>query len=221
MADQHRFDQLDVTRAANLARPQFDLHAGHYDFAKYPAEVLRDLRATFSAGRIDDDSIERALRWKWGHWAKSNMPETHKSLIREVQRSRDAFNARHGTPGPRQTFEFWTTALGSNRRYITRAFLTHLQHPQEVAIIDQHNWRAMRHLLAPCAGAQPLSAAPHTFQDLLSLSAFSDSLSKALRKPLDDVDHFLMQFGKSIKGKPRLTTARRWRSTPLPSPRPR
>jgi hypothetical protein len=222
MADLHfKLEKGEISQVANFVRPIFREHVGNYDFDKYPAAPLQRLRARFSTGHIDADSISLALKWKWGHWAKPNIPEDHKSLIREIQDACDEFNARPGAPDPRQTFDFWTAELGSRRRYITRAFLSHQQHPQEVAIIDQHNWRAMRKLLEDNPRARKLRAGPGTYLDLLALSGFCHSLSTALRESADDVDHFLMQYGKSIKQQSRLTTSRRSRSTPPPSPHPR
>jgi hypothetical protein len=218
MAEQFfRLEKGEIAQVANAVRPIFDEHADRYDFEKYPAEALRDLRATYSTGRIHAQAISTALKWKWGHWLKPNMPESHKSLIRETQALRDKFNDRRSAPDPRTTFEFWAAELGSRRRYITRAFLTHLQHPQEIAIIDQHNWRAMRKLLEGNPRARQLPKAPGTYLDLLALSAFCRALTTALSAEADEVDHFLMQFGKCIKKGSRLTICRRSRSVPRPS----
>jgi hypothetical protein len=213
-----KLEKGEIAQVANAVRPIFDDHANQYDFEKYPADALRGIRATFSTGRIDAEAVSIALKWKWGHWSKPNIPEAHKSLIRVAQNLCSKFNDRPSAPDPRQTFEFWAAELGSRRRYITRSFLTHLQHPQEIAIIDQHNWRAMRRLLEGNPRARQLPAAPSSYLDLLTLSAFCRSLTSALRADADAVDHFLMQFGKSIKKRSRLTTCRRWRSAPRPSP---
>lgn len=184
---------------ANRARPLVEEFASKYDYSKYPANALEYLQGAFSERRIRAGDISQALLWKWGHIGKHNYPLRHRNLIGDAEGYRQELLSRPAADKSSQTFEFWSRALGHSTRFISRAFLTHLQHHAELAIIDQHNWRAMRWLLAECRYGVLVSKLPHSYNDLLALSGFVRLLSENLATPTDRVDRFLMMFGKSLK----------------------
>ena len=50
--------------------PQRERVAALYDYTKYPAADYNRFRETFSALPQLNPDIQRAMEWKWGHWAR-------------------------------------------------------------------------------------------------------------------------------------------------------
>ena len=135
--------------AAHIA-PFFQKMLDGYDFRKYPADDYERFKASFSALNNPNADIEDALKWKWGHWNKSNYPQPHRDLILEVRRRWPEFVADRTTRTSSGTFQWWCKALNSTpqSRYITVAYITHLVHYREpLPIIDRYNFRAMNELI--------------------------------------------------------------------------
>ena len=54
-----------------------------YDDSKYPAHAYQLLLEAFGDHtKTSDGDIERALRWKYGHWRTINYPAAQRSLPR-------------------------------------------------------------------------------------------------------------------------------------------
>jgi hypothetical protein len=193
----------DILCASRAVRPNLDEYAEKYSDTKYPPAELERLRAAFGERRIRAGDIANAFYWKWGHWGKRNFPQRHKILMDKAEEIRPTFLARPATATPYETFKFWNQELGDGqeKRYITRSFLTHLQHPTQIAIIDQHNWRAMLHLLGKCRADLEFAQSPRDYEDLEALSYFVRALVDRLSVSTGCVDRFLMMYGRCLKRK--------------------
>lgn len=177
----------------------FDSHFALYSYTKYPAEDYRRFRETFSSfdERVD---LESALLWKWGHWGKDNYPAKQQALIKTISALWHEYRQWAGeasyAPEPVATFTWWSERLG-RLRYITTAYLTHLIHPQAVPIIDQHNFRAMNHLLQI---SQPKKK-PSDWNDIIQLKSFLDAATVKLERAEGDLDKYLMMYGRALKAR--------------------
>jgi len=191
-------EKLTSPRLKNIKSiviPIYDHIVNRYDSSKYPESVYNEAVQAFSQKNIKNNQIENALKWKWGHWGKSNFPEDHKKLISLVEDIwPDYTRGRHYTG--KETFDYWRDALVKRHRYITVAFITHLLHPEEVPIIDQHNFRAMNHLITLSGIEHDYKKKPSTFDDIKNLKSFLYSLSDVLDKEIREVDRFLMMYGR-------------------------
>jgi len=172
-------------------------HLERYSYKKYPAREYESFKNTFSvlAERLD---FSAALLWKWGHWGKKNYPSKERALIRAIEARwpmyRHWASSTTGQSSPQATFEWWSKQLGQ-RRYITSAYLTHLIHPLQVPIIDQHNFRAMNHLRKiPSAKKKPSN-----WDDIVRLKHFLREASKRYQCPEADFDKYLMMYGRALK----------------------
>jgi hypothetical protein len=177
-------------------RPIFDEFEKRYDAVKYPPSVLTRARAAFSSLTFTDSHLAEALVWKYGHWCKHRFPGSHGRLISELQ-----IKLARGVPpprmqGPLNTFAYWTRLIGLQRAFVTRVFLTHLAHPNEVPIVDQHNWRALRYLVSKCAPRRTLKRRADQWCDVMLLNQVLELLASRLHKERDQVDRFLMMYGK-------------------------
>jgi hypothetical protein len=184
---------------ANRIRPLLVGMVAKYESEKYPPDVLGDLRGAFSERRIRPGDISRALIWKWGHTGKDSFPTRHRKLLALVEGFREDFLSLPESVSARQTFDFWSRTLGRSRRFVSRSFLTHLQHNGDIEIIDQHNWRAMRILLAQCRSGLTLTQLPRNYEDILFTSRFVRALSEAMDTPRGQIDRFLMMYGRHLK----------------------
>jgi hypothetical protein len=174
----------------------YDDIVGRYDDTKYPEKVYQDIVAAFSKKTPENGHIENAMKWKWGHWGKNNYPQRHKDLIDKIKQEWSSY-IKANCHEACETFYFWSNKLGKPRqRYITVAFITHLIHPDSVPIIDQHNYRAMLHLLR-VAGRNPRNKKkPSNWEDIMNMEMFLSMLSYQLKKQKRDVDKFLMMYGR-------------------------
>lgn len=111
-------------------------------------------------------------------------------------------NAYDGDKNPaaataKETWSFWRKKPGQSGRYISTAFIPHLVHFRDVPIIDRFNDGAMRHFVgkvSPNGRMQKKSSS--NWEDLESMQGFMSDLAKEPGKPNQQVDHFLMMFGK-------------------------
>lgn len=167
-----------------------------FDYEKYPNKPYERMIETFSTRALPNNEIENAMKWKWGHWKKRNYPKAHKQLIIRIERVWPEYVAS-GCKASKETFDFWKKALEKRQRYITIAFLTHLIHPNDAPIIDQHNYRAMNHLLSSIAGRniEPKKK-PSNWKDIVNMKIFLDALSRHLCKKQQALNRFLMVYGR-------------------------
>jgi hypothetical protein len=180
-------------------------HFPQYSYIKYPAQDYERFKQTFSAFEPVVE-LDSALLWKWGHWGKTNYPSKQGLLITEISTLWVEYLKWVGVfanaPSPKDTFQWWSERLG-RLRYITSAFLTHLIHPRDVPIIDQHNFRAMNHLLR----AHRPKKKPSGWSDIVHLKCFLTEATTKLQYSESDFDKYLMMYGRALKPhKPRTSS---------------
>ena len=183
----------------------YNEHFSQYSYTKYPAQDYQRFKQTFSAFEPVVE-LDSALLWKWGHWGKTNYPGKQGLLITEISTLWGEYLKWVGVladaPSPEDTFQWWTERLG-RLRYITSAFLTHLIHPRDVPIIDQHNFRAMNHLLRVY---QPKKK-PSDWSDIAHLKRFLTEATTKLQYSESDFDKYLMMYGRALKPrKPKISS---------------
>lgn len=200
----------NARRIVELIRPHFDHYVARFDEHKYPSAVYENLRSAFETPQaVSDDDIRCAIFWKFGHLVKlketSKIPRDHEDLISELQGKWPAFSSELAESAY-EIFLQLGTALGETRRYITKSFFLHLLRPNEIPIIDQHNFRALNHYLTTFHDGWRPRSKPSSYEDLTTLSSFlSEILSTwAMIDPLTvpserELDRFLMMFGKELK----------------------
>lgn len=194
-------DQNEIEQIIVLINGRFNQVLAEYDYGKYPAADYQDFKRGFSEFTADDKLIRNALRWKWGHWAKTNYPETHKELIAEVSKNWKKFVTLPDIYSSAQnTFDWWREALRRDTRYITVAYITHLVHHRKLLpIIDQHNFRAMNSLVSEVRPTHRSKKKPSNWNDIQDLKQFMDVLLPELRggPSFGDLDRFLMMYGRN------------------------
>ncbi|WP_137823528.1 hypothetical protein [Pseudomonas sp. D(2018)] len=172
-------------------------HFSQYSYTKYPAAKYQHFKDTFSAFAVNVE-MESALLWKWGHWGKANYPTKQGALIAEISALWPEYlqwvDQLPEAPIPKTTFLWWGRHLG-RLRYITTAYLTHLIHPQEIPIIDQHNFRAMNHLLRIPSPKKK----PSDWDDIAHLKSFLNKVVSRLPYSESDIDKYLMMYGRALK----------------------
>ena len=181
----------------------FQTHLTKFSAGKYPDEDYDGfLRVFADPTTVGEPAIRSALLWKYGHWNKSNYPQRHDQLIaRVVELWPDLVATLPATP--RAVFTY--LHMNSGVPYVSAAFLTHLLFPLDIPIIDQHNFRAMNHLLMAVRPEWTHRQIPSSYEDLLNLKTFMQAIlengSRAAHgEPSSrDLDKFLMAYGKSIK----------------------
>jgi hypothetical protein len=202
LSDRERQIIVDAIRLDFTSRVQ------HYDSRKYPEAAYEKLRIAFSTPKsVTDDDIKNALVWKYGHWHKSGYPEKHRILIGEIQNGWPDFVASQSqVTDARQIFDYWMGKLKGHQCFITIAFLVHLLRSDQISIIDQHNYRAMNHLLKKVRGDWIGRQKPSHFDDMLDLSEFIHSVQETWHKcgypsPPDErsIDKYLMVLGQELK----------------------
>ena len=195
-----QINQKEAQQIAGFILFCFNQTSKKYNFKKYPKYVYNRCRLKFSALNAANQDIHDALKWKYGHWGKSNFPKAHRKVIREVQNLWPQFIKTGNHYPPHDTFQWWQSKW-PKRRYITVAFITHLiHHNSSIPIIDQHNFRAMNSLIACVRKNHSYKKAPSSWQDILDLKVFMITLLPHLNNVnLSDLDRFLMMWGKCVK----------------------
>ncbi|MDB1113662.1 hypothetical protein [Pseudomonas extremaustralis] len=172
-------------------------HFSQYSYIKYPAQDYQRFKQTFSAFEPDAE-LDLALLWKWGHWGKIKYPAKQALLITEISALWGGYFMWVGVvadaPSPKDTFEWWSNRL-RRPRYITSAFLTHLIHPSDVPIIDQHNFRAMNHFLR----VHKPKKKPSNWDDIAYLKRFLTEATTKLQYSESNFDKYLMMYGRALK----------------------
>ncbi len=170
-----------------------------YDSSKYSLDEYKEYQYSFSRLAPTNTFIEEALKWKWGHAGKSNFPQSHKDIIQEVQSNWKTFASKKFT-NPQDTFEYWKSIFNRKTTYITTVYITHLVHYSEVPIIDQHNYRAMNHLIKLFVdGDYQFKKKPSNWNDLIQFTKFINDISESMTIDKEKLDKFLMMYGKTIK----------------------
>jgi hypothetical protein len=86
----------------------FDFYFIEYNFLKYPNDIYLKSKETFSKLSKENDCIDIALRWKWGHAVdKINIPKSHSKLIEEVKTEWINFISSGNFNTPLDTFTWW------------------------------------------------------------------------------------------------------------------
>ncbi len=182
----------------------FDCYVKMYDSKKYPEDIYKKARIVFSSKKSNNREIANALNWKYGNIGKEDYPGAHKSIIKEVENSWKHFVNSNATSSPKDTFVWWKDRLskGKSSRFVTIAFITHLIHlEKDVPIIDQHNYRAMSYFKNNSVLSPDAKKNPSNWDDIECLKGFISDISKSLNKKNDEVDKYLMMFGKELKKK--------------------
>lgn len=189
--------RAEWSNIAGEVQATYSKYFAQYSYTKYPAQDYQRFKQTFSAFKADVE-MASALLWKWGHWGKSSYPSKQATLITEISVFWGEYlkwvRALNEAPSPRDTFQWWSKKLG-RLRYITAAYLTHLVHPRDVPIIDQHNFRAMNHLLR----IQQPKKKPSDWSDIAQLKRFLTEATSRLQYAEGDFDKYLMMYGRALK----------------------
>lgn len=192
-------------RIVEAVHPHFAAYADVYDASKYPPPVLDRLRLLFAnPSWFQPEDIELALRWKYGHLAKGNYPEPHRALARRIATEWPAHRIGRDE-SPESALARWRALIGATS-FVTTCFLLHLVAPDEWPILDQHNFRAVRHYLRGVGVSVPDKAAPSTAEDLRVVRDFVRGVRATWRSATgepapdaDRVDRFLMVYGQQLK----------------------
>jgi hypothetical protein len=176
-----------------------------YDERKYPPEILEQLHRAFRGpGTIERAHVEAALMWKYGHSGKSNYPERQRKLATRIATLWKSNAIRSDEP-VEAAISRWQQILGSTS-FITVCFLLHLCRPDDVPILDQHNFRSVNFHLAHAAGGLASRATPRRVEDLLLVKDFivvvRANWSTWLARPapsIASIDRYLMMHGKWLK----------------------
>lgn len=180
--------------------PIFWEYLNQYNENKYPPGVYAELKETFSnPANVEKGDIENALKWKYGHYGKSDFTGNNKKIISDVQNAWSDFEKSIEKNDPETTFNWWNKKLGKNR-FITKAFITHLVHHKKgIPIIDQHNFRAMQSLIHDVRNNYEMKDQPARWNDINRLQDFIGKLTGQMEVSENDMDRFLMMYGKSKK----------------------
>jgi hypothetical protein len=193
-----------------LIRPRFHHYVARFDESKFPSDVYVKVKQAFETPRtVTGEDVRLAVLWKFGHLVKVNetskIPGSHEELISELQRKWPALSSELAE----STYDIFLQlgdAIGRKRRYITKSFFLHLLRPNEIPIIDQHNFRAMNDYLTRLRSGWRSRFKPSSYEDLTRLSAFITGVLStwATIDPMTvpserAIDRFLMMFGKELK----------------------
>lgn len=203
-----RLSDAEAASIITAIRCDLATYESQYDFKKYPAAVIEELRRTFAEPEsVSFSAVETALKWKYGHLGKQNYPGAQRQLAVRIA---DLWPSVGIHPGedPRQAFERWQKLLPTS--YITACFLLHLVNPREMPILDQHNYRCVNHLLSGAGRDVKAKKIPSGYGDLLLVRDFiaeaRRNWTKVTGEPAieaDRLDRYLMMHGKALKPKRR------------------
>jgi hypothetical protein len=183
---------------------EFDFYLEKYNSVKYPIDIYNDFQIAFSNLNPTSEQITNAIIWKFGNLYKANFPNSHKAIILEIKIAWPKFIVADERYSELETFNWWKKKLakGGRKRFITIAFITHLVHKtKNVPIIDQHNYRAMNYLMNNLKFSSIFKKYPSSWEDIEKLKDFISELSIILLQKSDDIDKYLMMFGKELKKK--------------------
>ena len=190
--------KTDYKNIIDRINEDFLLYYNKYDFSKYSQDDYKIFQNNFSSLKNENQSIEKALKWKWGHSGKNNFPSAQKNLIKEVESHWKDFALKKFT-NPQDTFEYWKSIFNRKTTYITTVYITHLVHYSEVPIIDQHNYRAMNYFVKLVNNSYTAKKKLSNWDDLMNFKKFIDEVSLQTNIDKEKIDKYLMMYGKSIK----------------------
>jgi hypothetical protein len=188
--------------------------ASRFDTKKYPADVYEQALIAFARpAQVSPGDLRNALLWKYGHLRKGDrIPAVHQKLIAEIQQAWPRI-ARDLPRAPEQAFAAIDKISGGRTRFITVAFLVHLLSPERVAIVDQHNFRAVNSLIKDVRPTWRGKKQPSKWLDIVLVGAFMNAVIAAWRAQASTsaptprkLDQFLMMYGKHLRRG--ITTAR-------------
>lgn len=190
----------EAKQIVKLISQVYSEHLDKYNFKKYPADDYARFKTSYSQCVIPNNEIHNSLVWKWGHVGKANFPQKQKDLIKKVENLWPEFVGSDHRHTSYRTFEWWKTKLPPTS-FITIAYITHLVHHAEpIPIIDQHNFRAMNHFRKQVLPAHTSNNLPRTWSHISELKSFMiEILNNFPDKSFDELDRFLMMYGRSIK----------------------
>ncbi len=203
---QCRLTQEEAFKVVNAIAEDFHHYLKKYEERKYPPTELAELRATFSNPMlVTETSIRRALIWKYGNWGKKRIPQAHERITKKI-----TVAWRESPPDgiePKGFLEWWAHNI-SKTSFITGCFVFHLLGHENVPILDQHNYRAVNYYFRQVRPGWQGKAKPSRLEDLVLVRDFMEAVLQnwsdhiSYPKPsLDELDRFLMMFGKSRKVK--------------------
>ena len=193
-----------VVGGLDRVRQDFARYCSRFDQKTYPNKVYNSMRSQFGAGpsAVSGSHVKEALLWKFGKYGRRGYPS---SFDRVARSATTAVSTLPSGAAARKTLEHLEGEIlqrGHTRVFISAAFLTHLLHPSEAPIVDQHNFRATKHYL----GFPDVEEAPATWADIELIRQFTKAVLEAWRKrepktvPSErEFDQFLMAFGQSLK----------------------
>ena len=195
----------EARRIARLIRPHLDHYVGLYDERKYPPKNYNSARREFRKPTVaGPGAIENALLWKWGHIGKAAIPHAHRELITHIQGAWAEIAGTMPQSAP-AVFDLLEQRIGPGR-FITVAFLLHLVRPTEVPIVDQHNFRAVQHLVRQIRPSWTSKRRPTSYSDLETVAIFMTTVLRAWHQSMPvsapderTLDKFLMMYGKKLK----------------------
>lgn len=190
----------EAKQIAELISPIFNQHLAKYSFTKYPAVDYARFKEAYSKLSIPNKEIHGSLVWKWGHVGKDNFPPQQKELIKKIEKLWPEYVESKDRATAKDTFIWWKAKLPITS-YITVAYITHLVHHRDpLPIIDQHNFRAMNHFIKQVKSAHKANKTPSSWDDVSRLKSFMAGVLEHLPgKNFDELDRFLMMYGRSIK----------------------
>ena len=191
-------NESETKNIVDFIRKNLGKTLSEFDYIKYPKEKYNHFLISFPSFNIKNQDIEDALKWKWGHYKKTNFPGAHKELIQKIQEAWPRFLTSNEKTNPRETFYWWKNFF-SGKAYITSAFITHLIHHQKpIPIIDQHNFRGMNNLISQERHEFTFKKKPSKWEDIEKLTEFMRAISQNMIEiSFGDLDKFLMMHGKN------------------------
>ena len=204
-----RLTQEEAFKVANAIAKDFHDYLKKYKEKKYPPTELAELRAAFSNPMLVTETIiRRALVWKYGNWGKKRIPQAHERIAKKIAVAWSELPPR-GIEATVINLEWWTRRI-SKTSFITSCFVFHLSDHENVPILDQHNYRAVNYYFRQVRPGWRGKAKPSRFEDLILVKDFMSAVLKNWsghisdsRPSLDELDRFLMMFGRSLKVKAR------------------
>lgn len=186
--------------------PVFHHYVSQYDTSKYSPAIYNQVLKQFrQPTEVDDHTLRDAVWWKYGHLGKANIPGTHRALIQHVQTQWHRFVSVL-PDDPASAFERLHEHIGDANRFVTIAFLLHLLYPEQIPIIDQHNFRAVNSLMQAARQGWRIKKLPSRYSDIVLVSKFMTAILEAWTEsethPVpnkSELDRFLMMYGKSVK----------------------
>ena len=175
----------------------FDEIVLKYESKKYDENEYTELVEKYKNIKlIGPLEIDRALAWKYGK-TLVNLPKNrkHQFTLNRVKDRWEEFTEKRITTGE-DIFQYWFETLPTS--FITAAFLAHLCKPNDVPIVDQHNFRAVRYFLSEVKAESQLTKNPKTWAEIYLVKDFIDTFSTTRCVSIRELDKYLMMFGKHV-----------------------